>query len=208
MVYFEPLGRRGKAGSDQSLLEIVRKLGINIISICDGRGLCGGCKIQIVEGKVSPLTSKELENLTPKEICQNYRLACQVHPLSDLKICIPQESLSTSQRTQVEGLEIPVIPEPMVSSHELKLDPPSLSEPEGYAEVILKELKNCQRVGIEVPREQLHRLKALNWNIDAIVRNGELISINPPSTRKLGLAVDLGTTKIAGYIVDLEKGET
>ena len=207
-VYLEPLGRREKVDSDQSLLEIARKLGINIISMCDGRGLCGGCKVQVVEGKTSPLTSKELDNLTQKEICQNYRLACQVRPLSNLKIRIPQESLSTPQRTQVEGLEIPVTPEPVVSSYELKLDPPSLSEPEGYAEVILKALKNCQRVGIEVSRQQLPRLKSLNWNIDAIVRNGELISINPPSTRKLGLAVDLGTTKIAGYIVDLEKGET
>jgi len=208
MVYFEPLGRREKVGNDQSLLEIARRLGINIISICDGRGLCGGCKVQVMEGKVSPLTPKELESLTPKEIGQNYRLACQVHPLSNLKIRLPQESLSTPQRTQVEGLEIPVIPEPMVSSYELKLDPPSPSSPDGYAEVILKALKNCHTVGIEVSRQQLSRLKSLNWNIDAIVRDGELISINPPFTRKLGLAVDLGTTKIAGYIVDLEKGET
>ena len=207
-VYFEPVGRSGKIDHDQSLLEMARESGVKITSICGGKGLCGRCKIQVIAGKTSPLTLKEYEGLTEEEIRENYRLACQVFPLSDLKIRVPHESLSSPQRTQLEGIEIPVTPDPVVSSYELKIDPPSFSDPEEYAEVVTKELKSCKRVSIEVLRGLIRKLRSLNWNADAIVRYGELISINPLSSRNLGLALDIGTTKIAGYIVDLEKGET
>ncbi|MFP3946306.1 MAG: ASKHA domain-containing protein [Archaeoglobaceae archaeon] len=208
-VSFEPMGKKGKFSSDQSLLNMTRRLKINLMTTCGGNGLCGRCKVQIIEGEATPLTQKELEELTEKEVNEGYRLACQTYPLSDLIINIPPSSLSVSEKTLLDGYEIYTKPDPIVKSYRLKLDPEiSIYDAEEYAELVLSSLKNCDEIDIEVLRILLDRLGSLNWEIDAVVRENELIAINPPSSRKLGFAVDLGTTKIAGYIVDLDSGRT
>lgn len=208
-VSFEPMGKKGKFSSDQSLLNMTRRLKINLTTTCGGNGLCGRCKVHIVEGESTPLTQKELEELTEKEVQDGYRLACQTYPLSDLIVNVPSSSLSISERTLTDGYETYTKPDPIVKSYRLSLDPSiSLSDAEEYADVVLNSLSNCNEVDIEVLRELLDKLSSLDWDIDAVVRENELIAINPPSSRKLGFAVDLGTTKVAGYIMDLDSGRT
>lgn len=208
-VSFEPMSKKGKFTSGQSLLNMTRRLDINLMTTCGGNGLCGRCKVQIIEGEASPLTKKELEELTEKEINEDYRLACQTYPLSDLSINIPPNSLSISERTLLDGLETYTKPDPIVKSYRLRLDPDaSLYDAEEYADVVMNTLQNCDEIDIEVLRVLLDKLSSLDWDIDAVVREKELIAINPPSSKKLGFAVDLGTTKIAGYILDLETGKT
>lgn len=208
-VSFEPMGKKGKFSSDQSLLNMSRRLKINLTTTCGGNGLCGRCKVQIIEGEATPLTQKELEELTEKEVQEGYRLACQTYPLSDMNINITPSSLSISERTLTDGYETYTKPDPIVKSYRLRLDPDiSLSDAEEYADVVLNTLSNCNEIDIEVLRGLLDKLSSLEWDIDAVVRENELIAINPPSSRKLGFAVDLGTTKIAGYIMDLDSGRT
>lgn len=208
-ISFEPMDKKGKFSSDQSLLNMTRRLKINLTTTCGGNGLCGRCKVQIMDGEVTPITQKELEELTEKEVQDGYRLACQAYPLSDLSINVPPSSLSISERTLTDGLETYIKPDPIVKSYRLKLDPEvSLSDAEEYADLVKRSLPNCDEIDIEVLRVLLDKLSSLNWDIDAVVRENELIAINPPSSRKLGFAVDLGTTKIAGYILDLDSGRT
>jgi uncharacterized 2Fe-2S/4Fe-4S cluster protein (DUF4445 family) len=52
------------------------------------------------------------------------------------------------------------------------------------------------------------KLRDLNWNVRVALRENEIIALDAPGTRWLGLAVDIGTTKIAGYLVDMETGKT
>src|SRR5512146_1797022 len=111
---FEPIGRRGECAGDQSLLECARQLNVDIVSICGGIGNCERCKVQIVSGHVLKSTLEEEASLTQREIEQGFRLACQAYPLSNVKLHIPPESLTAPQRTQVEGLEVDVTPEPPV----------------------------------------------------------------------------------------------
>ena len=68
--------------------------------------------------------------------------------------------------------------------------------------------KLCQYIDIEVLRDISATLRKNNWYIEAVTRNDEVISLIPIGSRKLGLAVDAGTTKIAGYLVNLENGMT
>src|SRR5512140_3552985 len=110
-IDFEPIGRRGPCQPDQSLLESARELNVDIVSICGGVGTCGRCKVQIIAGKVSKRTLEEEAELSTRELEQGYRLACQVYPLSDVKVHVPPESLTAPQRTQVECLEVDVAPE-------------------------------------------------------------------------------------------------
>ena len=62
------------------------------------------------------MTFDEEAELTAREVEQGYRLACQINPLSDVKVHVPPESLTAPQRTQVEGLEVDVPPEPPIRS--------------------------------------------------------------------------------------------
>ena len=111
-IDFQPVGRRGHCAKDQSLLDCARHLNVDIVSICGGVGTCGRCKVQIAAGLVSKPSLDEEAELSPEELAKGYRLACQVFPLGDVSVNVPPESLTAVQRTQVEGLNVDVEPEP------------------------------------------------------------------------------------------------
>ncbi len=212
-VDFQPIGRRGKCRSNESFLACAHRLGVGINSICGGKGTCRSCKVQVLSGTVSKPMPNELQAFTSRELKDGWRLACQTYPTSDVKLAVPAESMTTSQRIQVEGLEVTVSPEPPVQTYRLKLAAPSLSVPEADADQLLKVLNqqyqlHCDKIDINVLRELSNQLRSWNWECQAVVRNGEVIALIPQSGRQLGLAIDLGTTKIAGYLIDLSDGLT
>ena len=212
-IDFESVGRRGECQRDESLLTCAHRLGVGISSICGGKGTCHSCKVQVVSGTASRPTSNEQEAFTPQELKEGWRLACQSYPTSGCKLAVPPESMTTPQRVQVEGLEIPVQPEPPVRAYHLQLSPPSLSAPRADADRLLEALTQqqrlrCDKVGIDVLRILSAQLRSWNWECQAIVRNDEVIALIPWPSHPLGLAIDLGTTKIAGYLVDLSNGRT
>jgi uncharacterized 2Fe-2S/4Fe-4S cluster protein (DUF4445 family) len=213
-VDFEPVGRRGECQAEQSILDCSRKLGVGIVSICGGEGLFFCCKIQILSGTVSEPTSIEKKHFSSQELKEGYRLACQTYPTGNLKIRVPAESLEAPQRTQVEGMETEVSLEPPVSSFKVKLKPPSLSDLRADSERLLDSLekKNLINSGgtidIDVLRNLSTLLRSYDWEAKVSVRDNEIVAISPGSSKKLGLAVDVGTTKVAGYLIDLESGKT
>jgi uncharacterized 2Fe-2S/4Fe-4S cluster protein (DUF4445 family) len=121
--------------------------------------------------------------------------------------------MTTPQRLQVEGVEVKVRPEPPARAYRLKLAAPSLAAPQADADHLLEALNqqhklDCQRVDTGALRLLSDQLRSWDWECQAIVRNGEVIALLPGASRHLGLAIDLGTTKIAGYLVDLSDGRT
>ena len=212
-ITFEPLGQRGSAPSRQSLLETARQSSAGLISLCGGLGKCGRCKIQIGKGKTSTVNTVERNLLSCEELHQGYRLACETYPRSDLIVHVPAESLSTFQRVQIEGIRMEVQPEPLVQAYEVPLSPPSLLDLRADDTRLLEELQqrhqvDCSCIANEVLPELSTKLRSLDWHISATIRGSELISIKSWPSRQLGLAVDLGTTKVAGYLVDLETGRS
>jgi uncharacterized 2Fe-2S/4Fe-4S cluster protein (DUF4445 family) len=212
-IDFEPVGRKGKCQRNESLLACARRLGEGISSICGGRGTCHSCKVQILSGEVSEPTSNELETFTPPELKEGWRLACQTYPIRDCKLTVPPESMTTPQRIQVEGLEIPVEPEPPVRAYALQLSAPSLSAPHADVDQLLEVLNqkhplHCGKVDIGALRVLSDQLRSWDWECQAAVRYDEVVALVPWASHPLGLAIDLGTTKIAGYLVDLSDGKT
>ncbi len=208
-IDFEPIGRRGECSGSQSLLESARHLNVDIVSICGGIGSCNRCKVRVIAGKVSRLTLEEEAELTARELEQGYRLACQTYPLSDVRLLIPSESLTAPQRTQVEGLEVDVAPEPPIRAAEIQLTPPTLSSPVSDDANLLKALGlPAGRIDFHLQQDLSWQLRDLSWSVSAALRGDEVIALGKPSTHWLGLAVDIGTTKIAGYLMDLESGKT
>jgi uncharacterized 2Fe-2S/4Fe-4S cluster protein (DUF4445 family) len=208
-IDFEPIGRRGLCKPGQSLLESARELNVDLVSICGGVGSCGHCKVQIISGEVSKLTLDEEAVLSRRELKHGYRLACQVWPLSDVKVNVPPESLTAPQRTQVEGLEVDATPEPAVRGLEIHLTVPTLNAP------IPDDANLLDALGIPTGSLDFHlqqsfsrQLRHLDWNVSAVVRGKEVVAIGAPGTQWVGLAADIGTTKIAAYLVDMVTGKT
>jgi uncharacterized 2Fe-2S/4Fe-4S cluster protein (DUF4445 family) len=121
--------------------------------------------------------------------------------------------MSAPQRTQVEGLDIRVAPDPLVRAYSVKMDPPSLADLRADADRLLEALASqhglsCDRVDLHVMQTLSPRLREWGWECRAVVRDNEVIAVGPDTWRSFGLAVDLGTTKIAGYLLDAETGRT
>ncbi|GAG04090.1 unnamed protein product, partial [marine sediment metagenome] len=173
---------------------------------------CSRCKIQIIDGEVSPPTPNEEQALSPQEMEAGYRLACETYPASDCKLHVPPESLTTPQRTQVEGLEVTIPPDPPVHAYHVQLPSPSWSDLRADAQRVLEALQHqhqlsCLTIDIDLLRDLSPLLRSWGWQAQASVRGDEVVALGPWPSRQLGLAVDLGTTKIAGYLMDLDRGQ-
>ena len=126
---------------------------------------------------------------------------------------MPSESLTAPQRTQVDGLEVTVTPEPPVHAYHLELPPPSTEVLRADATRVLETLYQqhqirCGTIDLEVLHTLSPQLRSMNWQTQASVRDDEVVAIRPWPSRQLGLAVDVGTTKIAGYLLDMDSGQT
>jgi uncharacterized 2Fe-2S/4Fe-4S cluster protein (DUF4445 family) len=212
-VDFEPVGRRGECPSGQSLLDCARRLGVDLVSLCGGAGSCGRCIVQILAGEVSEPVPSEGAYLSAQQLAEGYRLACRAIPLRDCRVRVPPESLTAPQRTQVEGEEITIIPEPPVSTYLLQLPAPSLEDLRADAERLMEALVEqhgiiAAKADLGALRDLSPRLRSEDWQVRVAVRDGEIVAVLPPEATPLGLAVDLGTTKVAAYLLDLETGET
>ncbi|MCO6451853.1 MAG: DUF4445 domain-containing protein [Caldilineales bacterium] len=212
-VEFEPLGRRGLAPADYSILESARLFGIDLTGDCGGVGVCGSCQIRVLAGTVSPVSDSDETFIYPEDIEAGYRLACMTYPESDCKIGIPPESLSTPMRTQVEGDDAAFALDPPVLSLDLDVPQPSLSHPLADADSVMALAAEQHGGGLHIDLETLrplsHDLRRWDWRCRVSLHSqfDEIVAIRPAGSRDVGLAIDLGSTGIAGYVADLQSGE-
>jgi uncharacterized 2Fe-2S/4Fe-4S cluster protein (DUF4445 family) len=188
-------------------------MGVGLSGVCGGHGKCQACKVKLLEGRVSDPTPSEQETFTAEQLQEGWRLACQTYPAADCKVHVPAESMTAPQRTQVEGLEITVAPQPSVRAYPVRLQESTLSNVQADDESLLRTINrehelSCTRTDIEVLRGFSPLLRSWNWECQASVREHEIIGVSAGQSPVLGFAADLGTTKIAGYLVDLKDGRT
>jgi uncharacterized 2Fe-2S/4Fe-4S cluster protein (DUF4445 family) len=126
---------------------------------------------------------------------------------------VPPESLTALQRTRVEGLEVPADVDPSVTACVVGLVRPSLEDLRGDDERLCEAVAAAGGVDaavsdLEVAHIASTELRRLDWRARVTLRGGEVAHVGAIDAPWLGLAVDIGTTKIAGYIVDLATGKT
>ncbi len=214
-VVLEPTGRYAAVTPGSSILDAIRQAGVEIVAVCGGRGTCQTCIVQVLEGNPSPLSPEEKALFTEKQVAQGYRLACRTAISNRTRVFIPSESLSAHQRLQVEGRGEDVQPDSPIKAVDVDIPPPNLQDLRSD-ETKLKEtleasgLRNT-RISLPVLAEASLALRRLSWSVRAVIdRIGpepRLVTVLPRETRVLGLAFDVGTTKLAGYLVDLVSGD-
>jgi uncharacterized 2Fe-2S/4Fe-4S cluster protein (DUF4445 family) len=212
-IDFEPLGQRVLCRSGTRLLDAARQAGIQIVALCGGGGTCGRCRVQVKEGQVRPPTVDERSALAPEQLALGYRLACQLRVTDDLRIYIPPESLSIAQRTQIMGEEEAVELDPAVRVLDIDVSPPSLSDLRSDTERVREAVATSSgRSPIRIAWPVLHQLpphlRSHEWHTAIVMRDDEIVGLLPSGEGPLGLAVDVGTTKLAAYLVDLGTGTT
>jgi uncharacterized 2Fe-2S/4Fe-4S cluster protein (DUF4445 family) len=211
-INLQPIGRRISIPIGITILEASQIAGIELSTICGGTGTCGGCKIRLLEGEISPINPTELELFSGDEIESGFRLACQAKILSSVRIEIPPESLTTSQRLQIEGREIELSFDPVVIRVDISLTAPDLHDLRADYSRIKEYLQSIgySNINIRFPtlREISTQLRAHHWEATLAIKGNEIIAILPKGNEIYGIAVDVGTTKLAAYLVDLSNGNT
>jgi uncharacterized 2Fe-2S/4Fe-4S cluster protein (DUF4445 family) len=210
-INFQPIGKRVAVSEENSILRAAQEAGINIASVCGGVGICDSCKIRLIKGSLSRVTLEEEALFTDSELASGFRLACQSFPESDLVIEIPPESLTASQRLQIEGLSKTIEIDPLVFPFEVKIPEPTITDLRADT---VRVTDTLIQAGIEppimFPKAVLEGMSSLlrdyRWHPLLAMRKNQIISIQPPGVSLLGLAVDVGTTKLAAYLCDLQTG--
>lgn len=214
-IDIQPIGKRILLSEPANGLKSIQDAGIEIKSVCAGKGICGKCRIMVLDGEKSNVNSKELEILTPDEIKSGVRLACQQVFDRDLTIYIPSSSLSEEQKLQVAGEEGSIKPDPVCKKYFIKLKETDSGDTQADYEKIKSSLKEKYNVRVDsvdnkVFDEMPSVIRNNLWEITVTLRNNEIILIEggDRTTNNHGIAIDLGTTKIAIFLVDLMTGET
>ncbi len=212
-IRVDPPGKELASSGGDDLLSLLHAAGIEVESVCGGIGACGKCRVRILSGKASDPTPEEEDHLSGEELAAGERLACQVYPRGDLSVRIPPSSLASSQRLQLASeLALPE-PDPAVRCRDLEVEIPTAPGDHGSdlkrvleavrAAAPGEEARAADLAGVrEIPpllREEAGRVRA-------VTRGGELLGILPRRLSPLGLAVDLGSTKVALFLYDLRDG--
>ena len=214
-IVFQPSGRRGHFEKGRTLLDASRELGVPIESICGGEGWCAKCKIIVEKGteNLSSLSNEERMLLRDEELNSNYRLACRSTIEGDVVAIVPETSRAKIQVVRKAIREIPVELDPAIKKYYLEITPPTLKDPMGDVERLLEALSRQYGLGdlkIDYPvlREMPRILRQSDWKVTAAVWDSrEVVKLEPGCVKEAyGLAVDIGTTTVVGYLIELSTG--
>ncbi|GIK99426.1 MAG: ferredoxin [Alphaproteobacteria bacterium] len=226
LVVFMPSGRRGRFPIGTPILQAARSLGVDIDSVCGGRGICGRCQIEVPEGEYAKLgvtsSKAHLSEFGPVEaryaerkgLKEGRRLSCSTRLLGDVVVDVPPDSQVHKQvvrkRAEMRAIEI----DPVIRLHYVEVIEPNMHDPSGDLQRLLQALEaQWGLTGLDADLRVIQGLqKALRkgeWTVTVAVHLGKQITAVWPGfhDRAYGLAVDIGSTTIAGHLCDLATGE-
>ena len=225
-VVFTPSGRRGSFPVNTPLLHAARVLGVDIDSVCGGRGLCGRCQIICAEGSfakhqidsnsshLSPVCATEIkygERKTP--LANGRRLSCHTLLLDDVVIDVPPESQVHRQIVRKDAEYRDISLDPATRLYYVQVDEADMHVPKGDLQRLIEALEQAWELPNLVCDNTL--LKALQPALAkgkrgitvAVYKNRHIIALWPGCRDKAyGVAVDVGSTTIAAHLCDLSSG--
>jgi uncharacterized 2Fe-2S/4Fe-4S cluster protein (DUF4445 family) len=220
IVVFQPDGACMEVEPGKTILEVATAAGVALDSACGGQGTCGKCKVLVTLGRPG---GRPGDQLTRAEIDQGMVLACQATVDDDLVVEIPTESQRSDLRilTEQVGAGSSLLREadtPLAERVSVRLRRPELGEEDGDAERLLAEVRACRGQSYADFAIDLGALRALpkllreqDWQVDALVGDfdgfGRVLGFAPNSApADYGIAVDIGTTTVVVYLIDLSNG--
>ena len=226
LVVFTPSGRRGHFPVGTPLLQAARALGVDVDSVCGGRGICGRCQILLSEGEfakhgvtsrashLSSFSDVERVYAAANGLEEGRRLSCSTQVLGDVVIDVPPDSQVHRQvvrkRAEVHTIEL----DPVVRLHYVEVQPPNMHDPAGDLQRVQAALEfewrlSDLRCDVRVLQHLQEALRGGGWKVTVAVHDGsQIIAVWPGFRDKIyGLAVDVGSTTIAAHLCDLASGD-
>jgi uncharacterized 2Fe-2S/4Fe-4S cluster protein (DUF4445 family) len=226
LVVFTPSGKRGRIAEGTNLLDAARSLGVDLDSVCGGRGICGRCQVVVAEGAfakhgitsrahhLTPFSEPETRYRERSGLAADRRLGCHARVTGDLVVDVPPESQLHRQVVRKEADAHPIEIDPVVRLHYVEVREPDLADPSG----------DLQRLGEALERDwgltglscdphvlaSLQRtLRSDDWKVTVAVHEATTITATWPGFHDvaLGVAFDVGSTTVAGHLCDLHTGD-
>ncbi|MDA8388906.1 MAG: ASKHA domain-containing protein [Nitrospiraceae bacterium] len=206
----------------QSILAALKEAEIYLTASCGGKGVCGKCKVKLLEG---PAEITGFTKLSREERDSGIVLACRSFPKGDVGIEIPEtsriavgEKIAVSRGGNLQGLVSAMGGEmdPAVRTAGLKLVPPAIGDNSSDLERLRAALEAAGVPPLDFPHDFIFLngmgrvLRQADWDVDLHYAAGSAISLDPRSGStggRYGIAVDIGTTTVVVYLVDLSNGK-
>jgi uncharacterized 2Fe-2S/4Fe-4S cluster protein (DUF4445 family) len=214
-INFEPAGKKAAHEQPLTILEAAQEAGVEILALCGGLGSCGRCRVKVDGDQLPPLSDREKDLFSQEEVDVGYRLACRTLVGDDATVYVPETSRPSIQKLQLAGHEEPVECQPLVRKFLIDLSEPTLEDTRSDLRRVSEVLGSRYDVSFsDVDFALLSTLgpvlREANWRATVSLYGSELIRVEPGDTSEClyGIAIDLGSTKIAAYLVDLGTGAT
>ncbi|MEP1537772.1 MAG: ASKHA domain-containing protein [Paracoccaceae bacterium] len=232
LVVFTPSGKRGHFAHGTPILTAARQLGVDLDSVCGGRGICSKCQITpsygefpkhgvtVSDGALSDWNKVEQRYKDKRGLIDGRRLGCQATVQGDIVIDVPPESQVHKQvvRKRAEARDITM--NPSTKLYYVEVQEPDMHDPSGDLERLRDALS--KQWSLENVHADLHILQSLQpilrkgaWKVTCAVHLGD--DENAPRIMHVwpgyyegsiyGLAIDLGSTTIAAHLCDLQSGD-
>lgn len=214
LIRFEPDGTEVEALANETLLDCARRAGVEITSACGGRGICKSCVVKIENGEAPAPSDGDRAFFSENKLGAGWRRACQCSVVTTSSIKVPKRSRVGDGREHVDGVDVWIAPDPAVKTCRVVVDEPNMVGSEGDGDRLMRAVNERFANSVRsVAPEVLEVLpqclqEAEGSSVQVVHRLGEVISVQPPTWPVLGLAVDLGTTNIGVFVVNLNSGMT
>jgi uncharacterized 2Fe-2S/4Fe-4S cluster protein (DUF4445 family) len=231
LIIFTPSGKRGTFPVGTPILTAARQLGVDLDSVCGGRGICSKCQITpsfgdfpkhgltVEQDALSEWNSVEQRYHDKRGLAEGRRLGCQSTVQGDVVIDVPATSQVHKQVVRKEASTRPIILDPATRLYLVSVDEPDMHEPTGDLERLKRSLaKQWNISAIEVDVKVLHQLQKTlrkgEWTVTVALHRPDhgpqrVVDVWPGFFEGplYGLAIDLGSTTIAAHLCDLTTGD-
>ncbi|MFB6110408.1 MAG: ASKHA domain-containing protein [Halodesulfurarchaeum sp.] len=221
-VTFYPWKKTADVEPDTTLLDAAADAGVSIEALCAGNGRCGTCKAIVDDdAPLSSITTAEEQTLSPEQLEEGYRLTCRatVTGSGEVSVTVPPDSQKAGGIVLTEGRELEFAIDPPVKKYHVDMPVPTLSNNVADFERMSEAIEGTydleiEDIDYELQRElpNLMREEERDGRLEAtatVYDEREIIDVEPGlSETAYGLAIDVGTTTVATYLVNLKTGET
>jgi uncharacterized 2Fe-2S/4Fe-4S cluster protein (DUF4445 family) len=231
LVIFTPSGKRGRFPLGTPVLTAARQLGVDLDSVCGGRGICSKCQVTpsfgdfpkhgvtVAEGALSDWNAVEERYKSKRGMIEGRRLGCQATVQGDVVIDVPPESQVHKQVIRKSASDRVIEMNPATRLYYVEVAEPDMHEPTGDFERLTAALAREWGIAeVTAPLSVLSRLQPAlrkgNWSVTVALHKGNhdaqhrLLDVWSGfwEGRLYGLAVDVGSTTIAAHLTDLRNG--
>jgi uncharacterized 2Fe-2S/4Fe-4S cluster protein (DUF4445 family) len=231
LVIFTPSGKRGHFPVGTPILTAARQLGVDLDSVCGGRGICSKCQVApsygdfpkhgvtVASDALSEWNAVEERYDRVRGLADGRRLGCQATVQGDIVIDVPPESQVHRQVVRKAASARPITMDPATRIVLVEVEEPDMHEPSGDLERLKSALAEQWGItGITAPLHVLQRLQPAlrkgKWQVSVALHRPahadthEILGVWPGfhEAGLYGLAIDLGSTTIAAHLCDLADG--